>query len=488
MGASNGAARYGFLEQEPTQRGSYRAEGGGLNEVVTKGVKQRWVKGARTLAFAQSLIVMEGPAEFVKRCLDSNTVTSDPQGGISGMQEWISFVSKYVMSFIFIIFVPLVMPAIYANAIMTCTWGFSKMGREEIRWSQKHASFKIFMDNDDFVPKNVKLDLVKLRRSLANTSMDMDSQIMYLDRQTFQSTLTFREVELMVALLTLALAAGIFFIRTRLANRRWVQVFTVHILHFRWFNDDLQKLRYTSAELFGGIIKLYKLVPCVWLAMSLAFVIGVPALVGYLNQDKDIIAVLKLASRVMPSAIAAAYVNGHLYMQAANATFTMWLSTGIEFAVFSRQFEVEFEGLYLKLTDNVTYFVVTVKEIEDLTALRSAEMWLRVTALKRAKIFQTGGPAEMLNDAEAFMKSGRWVDAQQILEDVKELGDGHEFSHQVEEEMQHGLISMVYIVDTRADISFWVDVKKGTCEKSVHGARPSAQQLAEGLRFSSMMS
>merc|ERR1712023_427116 len=128
----------------------------------------------------------------------------------------------------------------------------------------------------------------------------------------------------------------------------------------------------------------------------------------------------------------------------ANSTFSMWLSTAMEYSVIQRQFEVEMDGIFAKLPRHQNFFAVSVAEIETLASLRSIEMWFRYRSLKKAR-------CESLDpDIEKKMIGGDWYTANVLLDQVK---DENTEEHQ-KNYMRHLLIQHVYVVDTQSDISF----------------------------------
>lgn len=244
-----------------------------------------------------------------------------------------------------------------------------------------------------------------------------------------------------------------------------MQRITMNILHFSWYSPNFPKLKYASSSLFGGRVKLYKLVPCVWLAMNVAFLIGVPLLVLVLDESttskkRQKTRELTDAIRVMPSCLLAAYAVGNLYMQTAHALFTLWLSTGIELSIIQRQFEHELDSLYLKLSRHVDYFVVTTEEIEKLSQMRSVEMWLKLETLKRQLERLDKG---QLDEVEHLMNDGAWPEACKRLDSIfdSQKVNQKEYKAAMQRNASHCLIHSVYIVDTKADLSFWVVVPTG---------------------------
>jgi hypothetical protein len=475
---SAGSAKLGSSEEHKNLMSTYGPGSGsfdvsmqmqGLSSVVTPTIKDRWVLGAQNLVFTQDLIIMQGPSAFVHRCLDSNMpVTS---------KEVVRKGTKYALSFIFLLAVPLFAPAAYANFIMQYSWDATKVGDRQIKWSTEHAGIpglKMYKDNDDFIPKNAKIDLVRLRHELANaTEYQKASDVLYLDNQSFQSQLEYCVVQILIGSLSVIICGFTYAIRVGLEHRKFTSKLTFLVLHFQWFSDNYPKLKYTSGKIFNDKVHLFKLVPCVWFSMMVSFLVIVPMCIFGLDRHSwELQASSKtwiMVLRVMPSCTVAAYAIGNLYLQACNSTFSHWLSSPIEYAITERQFEVEMEGLYAKLTKHADYFVVTIQEIEALAAMRSVEMWLRWNTLKH---FCSASDQKELYEAEAEMNEGRWPRANKILgvlldrnkESNKEQKG--QFRQAREAVLQHCLIHHVYVVDTKADISFWVDVRKGTCKNT----------------------
>lgn len=441
---------------------------GGLNCVVTQSTRDRWVLGSQALVYTQDLIVMSGPAEFVRRCLDSNIPRENLGLGYD--------VVKYLLSFVFLVVIPACMPVIYAEFLLFYTFGWEKVGSQRIKWSSDHwglPGFKLFQDNDDFMANNLKIDLVRLRAELANSTEQKASSVVYLDNQSFQSQISFWGTQVMIGALTLFLALVIFIARNRLHGLKVTKQFVCWWLHFSWFSERFPRVKYTSNSLFCGRIKLYQLVPCVWFAMTFSFVVIVPLSIFFLARgDASLDHRGVMALKIMPSCIIGAYAVGNLYLQACNSTFTYWLSSMLEYVITERQFEVELGGIYLKLTKHTDYFVVTVPEIEKLACLRSVEMWLRLATLKACH----GADKKQEFDAiKADMSAGNWHASNKRLRTAHEsysssqratdhLGHSDAWSQSRKSLLKNCLIRKVYIVDTKADMSFWVDVCQESCD------------------------
>jgi len=414
---------------------------------------------------------MQGPFEFVRSCLDSNMPVAE-----EGLQKWL-------LSFIFIVLFPFAMPVAFLRVFMQQSWCWGKVGEQRIQWSREHNFFKIFQDNDDFISANARIDISRLRLALQNNTEESLGHVLYLSDQDFQAQLSLFSMQLMIGIATLLLTIALVCIRHSFKHSRWLKAFVFNILHFQWSSDNYPKLKFTSGSLFGGRFKLYKVVPCVWMSMILSFTVVVPASIFILDEEySDVQAVFVwekywLVLRAMPFSMLAGYVVGNFYLEMANATFTLWLSTPVEYAVAERQFLTEMGGLFKKLTRHVEYFAVSSDEIEVLSNLRSVELWMQYYTIKAA-IKSSHLEDISRSDLRAcrdHMDCGDWEDANDyittVLRSIKahNKNDGMKVSIRDERRvrMKNHLITKVYIVDTRSDISFWLDATTGCCSRVV---------------------
>merc|ERR1712232_370753 len=100
-------------------------------------------------------------------------------------------------------------------------------------------------------------------------------------------------------------------------------IFVMQVLHCLWFSDEYPKLRYTHKDFLG--IKLFKLVPCAWLATVCAISCVIPVWALVFDDEGTLWERGNRIVKAIPNITIAAWAFGKTYMAAANATAEQWL-------------------------------------------------------------------------------------------------------------------------------------------------------------------
>eukprot|EP00930_Biecheleria_cincta_P020280 TRINITY_DN15288_c0_g1_i1.p1 TRINITY_DN15288_c0_g1~~TRINITY_DN15288_c0_g1_i1.p1 ORF type:complete len:434 (+),score=40.01 TRINITY_DN15288_c0_g1_i1:120-1421(+) len=229
--------------------------------------------GAQMATWIHQELMFEGPASFVSKCMCTGLILDSRS----------KFFGRFIMELIFLIIAPISSPLVFANVFLEYNLG--------VRMTDaKHVALTNVEVHEDANPGWVELD-----------------------NQTTQVILSTFEVQLALGSATVVVFILLTLIRTQCA-KRWRLASLMSALNFLWLSTDYPKLRYTSMN----SVLLYKLVPCVWAAVALSFMVFLP---GFLWVHEGVWAML----RSLPGVGLATFSFGKLYMTASNASFSLWL-------------------------------------------------------------------------------------------------------------------------------------------------------------------
>jgi len=148
-------------------------------------------------------------------------------------------------------------------------------------------------------------------------------------------------------------------------KNRLVRKFVQSVLHFQWMSRDYPKLKYTSnkSAIFCGC-PLFKIVPCAWASVLISFVVLVPGIIcvkeGFLEF-----------ARSVPAVGLASFSFGKLYMQAANASFELWLSNSK--ILWNVRTIIETSRIFRMMSEHPDVIAVTEKELDSIIHNKALE-------------------------------------------------------------------------------------------------------------------
>jgi len=425
----------------------------GLHKVVTPHVKLQWLRGAELLACAQDMIILEGPAKFVRNCLATKRMTRH------------NTIRGHIGALIFVVVIPYCLPAYFAQMNMSYYW-------DEFSVDPQHSEFST--PEDVFGLGNAKVNLAMLRADLRNHSMPSSSKgVLYLSSQVLQASVKKPMVQFITGSTALLIIAVTYTIVRTCAQYRVVKLCIIHwAMHNQWYNFS-DRLKYTDQEFFWRRVRLQDLLPCAWLAVVLSFVVVIPVEVCLLAVNTI------EAVWIVPRGIVAAWVIGKLYLQLVTFTSSVWLFVQTSpINLVARQLQTEMGGMFMKLADNRWSYdtiSITCKEMEQIQTIRALELWLLVRSCEHSS---HSGVREFGACLREPLENNQWEQVDAVLrprggqrEQVSRRGNSF-FGYRAASRHHHN----TQLEEWGSTIATWLSEQKGKAMRDAHGYKNIEQQ------------